>query len=70
MTSGKNLTGPSKEVTSWLSKRLVLKETNFSNLLIIIFEKKPLKNKNNKKINNAKKNFREIYTANPFGPNV
>ena len=55
MTSGKNLTGPSKEITSWLSKRLVLKETNFSSLLIIIFEKKTLKNKNNKKINTSRK---------------
>ena len=66
MTSGKNFTGPSKEVTSWLSKRLVLKETNFSNLLIIIFEKKPLKNKNNKKINTAKKTSEKFIPPTPL----
>ena len=66
MTSGKNLTGPSKEVTSWLSKRLVLKETNFSNLLIIIFEKKPLKNKNNKKINTARKTSEKFIPPTPL----
>jgi hypothetical protein len=66
MTNGKNLTGPSKEVTSWLSKRLVLKETNFSNLLIIIFEKKPLKNKNNKKINTARKTSEKFIPPTPL----
>ena len=53
ITIGKNFVGPFKDSTKELSKRFVVLETNFSSLLIINFENRPLNKRNNKKIKRA-----------------
>ena len=65
MTSGKNLTGPSKASTSLPSNLLEVLDTKFSSLEIIIFEKSPLNNKNNKKIIIAKKTSEKFIPPSP-----